>query len=153
MGIQSILKTFSATATLLLAHYGAFTCATKPQTYGIVLVRAFDTLDVYAPIEILQLVSSMHKIQISLIAETPEVTTEPMAAMMNPFNSTVWPRVPTTLTFATAPRDFDVLIIPGGPGVRSPYINSTLEWIKEVAARAGTVITIFHIYATTLRYA
>jgi putative intracellular protease/amidase len=84
-----------------------------------------------------------HTLDVSLIAETLEpVTTEPLMAMMNPMNSSVWPTLPPTHTLDTARADLDVLVIPGGPGMRAPNMNRTLEWIRETAPRVKHIITI-----------
>jgi len=63
------------------------TNTTLPRTYGVVLFRMFDLLDVHGPIEILQFLSGLYPIDIALIAETMDpVTSEPSLAAMNPFN-------------------------------------------------------------------
>lgn len=62
-------------------------------------------------------------------------------AVMNPFNSSVFQKIVPTHTFETAP-DLDVLIIPGGAGIRSPYLNNTLKYIRETAPKVKHVITI-----------
>ncbi|KAF2108328.1 class I glutamine amidotransferase-like protein [Lophiotrema nucula] len=115
----------------------------KPQSYGIVLFRAFDLVDVYGPLEILQMVGNSHHIDVALISDSLDtIVTEPLLALMNPYNSTAFPELPPTHTFETAPKEFDVLIIPGGAGMRSPYINSTLKYIKETTPNVKHVITI-----------
>jgi putative intracellular protease/amidase len=108
----------------------------------VVLFRAFDMIDIYGPLEVLQAAGRYHKIDFALISETMDlVTTEPMAASMNPMNSSTWPTVAPTHTFETAP-ELDVLIIPGGAGMRSPYLNKTLKYIKETAPKVKFIITI-----------
>ncbi|KAF2269138.1 class I glutamine amidotransferase-like protein [Lojkania enalia] len=122
---------------------GLFSAYNKPKTYGVVLFRAFDFIDVYGPLDVLQFVAHDHKIEVSLIYEnSSNVLTEPLTAMMNPMNSSVWPELPPTHTFETAPKEFDVLIIPGGPGIRSPHINSTLEYIRKTAPNVKHIVTI-----------
>lgn len=102
----------------------------------------FDVLDVHGPVEVLQFVSSSFKTDIVFIAETMEpVTTRPSMAHMNPLNSSVYPLLPPTHTFETAP-ELDVLIIPGGPGWRNPARNATLEYIRQTAPKVKQVITI-----------
>jgi transcriptional regulator GlxA family with amidase domain len=102
----------------------------------------FDVLDVMGPTEILQFVSSSFKTDIVYIAETMEpVTTRPSLPSMNPFNSSVYPLIPPTHTFETAP-ELDVLIIPGGPGWRNPALNATLDYIRKTAPKVKQVITI-----------
>lgn len=115
---------------------------TIPQTYGVVLFRGFDLIDVYGPTEILQLIGQMHKTQILFLSEKLEpVTTQPLMAMMNPQNSSVYPSLTPTHTFETAP-ELDVLIIPGGPGMRSPDLNNTLKYIEQTVPKVKHVITI-----------
>ncbi|KAH7390675.1 DJ-1/PfpI family protein [Pyrenochaeta sp. MPI-SDFR-AT-0127] len=111
-------------------------------TYGIVLFRMFDVLDVHGPVEVLQFVSAAYKTNIVFIAETMDpVTTRPQAASMNPLNSSVYPLLPPTHTFETAP-ELDVLILPGGPGWRNPNLNRTLEYIRKTAPKVKHIITI-----------
>jgi hypothetical protein len=51
---------------------------TVPRTYGIILFRMFDMLDVYGPLEILQLIGGSQQTNIAHFAETLElVTTRP----------------------------------------------------------------------------
>ncbi|KAJ4323251.1 hypothetical protein N0V94_001995 [Neodidymelliopsis sp. IMI 364377] len=113
-----------------------------PRTYGIVLFRMFDLLDVHGPIEILQFLSGMYRIDIALIAETMDpVSSAPSMASMNPFNSSVYPVIPPTHTFETAP-ELDVLILAGGPGWRNPTLNNTLDYIARTAPKVKQVLTI-----------
>jgi len=114
-----------------------------PRTYGIVLFRMFDMLDVYGPSEILQFIGGSYPTNIVYIAETLEpVTTRPVMAAMNPLNSSVYPSLTPTHVFETAP-DLDVLIIPGGPGWRNPTsLNATMAYIRETAPKVRQVLTI-----------
>jgi transcriptional regulator GlxA family with amidase domain len=116
---------------------------TIPRKYGIILFRAFDTIDVTGPLEVLQLLGSMHTTHISFIAETLDpVSTEPVTAAMNPKNSTVWTTLTPTHTFANAPDDLDVLIIPGGAGSRSPKLDTVFKYIEQTAPKVKQVLTI-----------
>jgi putative intracellular protease/amidase len=118
------------------------TNTTLPRTYGIVLFRMFDLLDVHGPIEILQFLSGLYPIDIALIAETMDpVTSEPSLAAMNPYNSSVYPVLPPTHTFETAPG-LDVLILAGGPGWRNPTLNATLDYIAKTAPNVRQILTI-----------
>jgi transcriptional regulator GlxA family with amidase domain len=102
----------------------------------------FDVLDVFGPVEVLQMVSGSYRTEIAFIAETMEpVTTRPAMAHMNPLNNNVWPLLPPTHTFETAP-ELDVLIIPGGPGWRNPAWNTTLDYIRQTAPKVKHVLTI-----------
>lgn len=118
-------------------------CTTaEPKNYGIVLLRAFDGMDIFGPIDALQLLAHWQQLNLYLIAETLDpVTSEPAAAAMNPFNSSFWPELLPTHTYDTAP-DLDVLILPGGPGVRAPNLNATYDFIAERYPSLKYLITI-----------
>lgn len=125
-----------------ITHSKSAVNSTSPLTYGIVLFRMFDVLDVHGPVEVLQFVSATYKTDIVFIAETMDpVTTRPQAASMNALNSLVYPLLPPTHTFETAP-ELDVLILPGGPGWRNPNLNATLGYIRKTAPRVKHIITI-----------
>ncbi|KAM6518239.1 hypothetical protein FSOLCH5_007014 [Fusarium solani] len=61
---------------------------------GVVLFQALDMIDVFGPLDPLQLVSlSVQQLNLHLIAETLDpVSTAPVA--MNKFNSSFWPTIP-----------------------------------------------------------
>lgn len=114
----------------------------KFRQYGFVLFRAVDPIDVWGSYEILQHQGRNNKIDIALIAETMDpVKTEPAMPAMNPMNSSVWPLIPPTHTFDNAP-ELDVLIIPGGPGMRADTLNRTLEYIAKTAPKVKHILTV-----------
>ncbi|KAF2649302.1 class I glutamine amidotransferase-like protein [Lophiostoma macrostomum CBS 122681] len=144
MGASQLLQTLLSILNLCSRAWGASDEAygTLFQNYGIVLFRGFDMIDIYGPLEVIQFAASYRQINVSLISETMNVvTTERLSSAMNPMNSSVWPTLPPTHTFETAPVP-DVLIIPGGPGMRSPDMNRTLKYIAETAPKVKLVITI-----------
>lgn len=112
------------------------------RNYGVVLFQAFDPQDVFGPVEVLQLLSHEFRLNLHLLADTLDpVTTEPASSAMNPLNSSFWPAVQPSHTFADNP-DLDVLIVPGGPGVRSPNLNSTLDYITRTYPKVKYLITV-----------
>jgi transcriptional regulator GlxA family with amidase domain len=109
---------------------------------GVVLFPAFDSIDVFGPLETLNLLSVSHPMNLSLIAaDLQPVSTQIIAPGMNPYNSTFGETILPTHTFDTAP-DLDVLIVPGGPGTRAPTLNSTIEYVKDAYPRLQYLITI-----------
>jgi hypothetical protein len=113
------------------------------RSFGVVMFRGIDMVDVFGTLDPLQLMSlSTQQMQLHLIAETLDpITTEP--ARMNPYNSTFWPVFPVTDTFESADElDLDVLIIPGGPGVRSPNLQAAEEFIKRTYPRVKLMLTV-----------
>ena len=113
------------------------------RSFGVVMFRGIDMVDVFGTLEPLQLMSlSTQQMRLHLIAETLDpITTEP--ATMNPYNSTFWPVFPVTDTFESADElDLDVLIVPGGPGVRNPKLQAAEEFIKRTYPRVKLMLTV-----------
>ena len=103
----------------------------RPTSYGVLLYRAFEPLDVFGPLTALQTTSRYHHMTLSLISATLDpVTTEPLTPRMNPQNSSFFQQVLPTHTLATAPP-LDVLLVPGGLGSRSPFLNDSIAFIAD----------------------
>lgn len=95
----------------------------------------------YGPLEILQFLGNMYKIDVAFIAETLDPVSSEPVTMANAFNSSIYTSLTPTHTIHTAP-ELDVLIVVGGPGVRSPYLNATIQFIKDKTPEVKQLITI-----------
>lgn len=116
---------------------------TIPRKFGFLLFQSFDMLDVFRTLEVLYQVSWQYQIELHLIAETMDpVTVKPSSAAMNKMNSSWSPEVLLTDTLETAPRDLDVLLVPGGIGVRSPYLNASVDFIAEMEPNLQYLMTV-----------
>lgn len=64
------------------------TAVELPKSYGIVVFRAFEMLDVFGPLNALSMLAKMRQLNLYIISDTLDlVTTEPMTASMNSKNS------------------------------------------------------------------
>ncbi|CAG7556675.1 unnamed protein product [Fusarium equiseti] len=108
---------------------------------GVVLFQAFDMIDVFGPLDPLQLLSlGAQQLNLHLIAETLDpVTTAPVA--MNKFNSSFFPAIPPTNTFDDD-LDLDLLIVPGGPGARNPNLQAVTGYIAKMYPKVKVLMTI-----------
>jgi putative intracellular protease/amidase len=108
---------------------------------GVVLFQAFDMIDVFGPLDPLQLLSlGAQQLNLHLIAETLDpVTTAPIA--MNKFNSSFFPVIPPTNTFDDD-LDLDLLIVPGGPGARNPNLQAVTGYIAKMYPKVKVLMTI-----------
>ncbi|KAI0881360.1 class I glutamine amidotransferase-like protein [Annulohypoxylon maeteangense] len=112
---------------------------TAPLRIGYMLFPAFTALDVFGPLNVLNLVSIKHNMTLSLISNDLSpvsidrtivngVAGGMLASSASPnFTQFVLP----THTFATAPP-LDVIIVPGGAGVRD--VNGTrahVDWLSS----------------------
>ncbi|KAF7557691.1 hypothetical protein G7Z17_g450 [Cylindrodendrum hubeiense] len=114
-----------------------------PKNYGIVVFRAFEMLDVFGPLNALGMLAKLRQLNLYIISDTLDlVTTEPMTASMNSKNSSFFPQIQPTHTFETVPDDLDVLIIPGGLGVRSPHLSPTIAYVTNMYPKLKYLISI-----------
>lgn len=117
-----------------------------PVKYGMVLYQAFEIFDVYGPLQVLNMLSrSWGHLDLSLISyanDTSVITTEPVNPAMNPYNSTIYPTLPPTHSMANPPMDLDVLILPGGLGTRSPYLQPTVDYITAIYPNLQYIISV-----------
>lgn len=110
--------------------------------YGVLLFQAFESLDVFGPLDALQMLSRQYKMELALISATANpVTTKPRAPSMNPKNSSFFQSVVPTHTLGNAP-DLDVLIIPGGLGTRAPDLDNIIDYIKTTYPKLKYLITV-----------
>ncbi|KAK2873959.1 hypothetical protein FQN49_001962 [Arthroderma sp. PD_2] len=113
-----------------------------PVNFGIVLYPAFQALDAFGPLDALNLLSLTRKLNLSIIAQTMDpVTTQVRFPNINRFNSTFGQAIMPTHTFDNAPP-LDVLLIPGGFGLRSPDLGPLLAYIKHAYPRLKYIITV-----------
>ncbi|KAH7152667.1 DJ-1/PfpI family protein [Dactylonectria macrodidyma] len=114
-----------------------------PKNYGIVVFRAFEMLDVFGPLNALGMLAKTRQLNLYIISDTLDlVSTQPMTASMNSQNSSFFPQIQPTHTFDTIPDDIDVLIIPGGLGVRSPHLSPTVDYVAKTYPKLKYLITI-----------
>jgi len=115
--------------------------ATVPKTFGFLLFKGFAPLDIFGPLEAFQGVARRDKLTLYMLAETLDpVSTEPN---MNPANSSFFPSVLPTHTFANAPP-IDVLLVPGGGGMRAPAadIKAHTDFIAKVFPTVSYFLTV-----------
>ncbi|KAK4101404.1 class I glutamine amidotransferase-like protein [Parathielavia hyrcaniae] len=113
-----------------------------PRHFGFLLPRAYSVMDVFGPLEVFQFLARQTKLDLYMLYRTMDpAKTEPLHAAMNRFNSSFWPAVATTHTYADNPP-IDVLVIPGGAASRSPDLGPEIEYIKKVFPKLKYLITI-----------
>ncbi|KAF2671419.1 class I glutamine amidotransferase-like protein [Microthyrium microscopicum] len=112
-----------------------------PSKYGIVVFPGFQALDVFGPLDVLNMLSLEVDIDLVVLAATkdPVSTRTPRARPGTSFAESL----AITHTFEDAPKDLEVLLIPGGYGTR--VLNQTApvrEYIKKVFPNLRYVITV-----------
>ncbi|KAL4885464.1 class I glutamine amidotransferase-like protein [Aspergillus karnatakaensis] len=114
-----------------------------PTTYGILLFPAFEMLDIYGPLEALSLLALRTHLNLHVIAETLDPVSPAPKPSANRFNSSFYPPMIPTHTFATAP-DLDVLLVPGGVGTAyyGESLNRTIAYIAAAYPKVQYLLTV-----------
>ncbi|CAG7935774.1 unnamed protein product [Penicillium nalgiovense] len=110
-----------------------------PLGVGVVLFPGFQALDVFGPVDCINVLSWSHSVTLALISSTLEPVTTKSPASANAIGQSVVP----THTFATAPS-LDLLVVPGGLGTRgsNPAIEDAISYIRNVYPQLGYLITV-----------
>ncbi|KAJ6149320.1 DJ-1 domain InhA-type [Penicillium samsonianum] len=110
-----------------------------PLRVGVILFPGFQALDVFGPVDCINVLSWSHRVTLALISSTLEAVTTKSPICANALGQSVVP----THTFAAAPS-LDVLLVPGGLGTRvsSPAIEEAIAYIRNVYPQLGYLITV-----------
>lgn len=114
----------------------------KPVNFGIVVFPAFQSLDVFGPLDALNILSRSHKMNLHIIAETMDPVSTKIVNDPQGQGSDFAQRILPTHSFENAPKKLDVLIVPGGQGTRLPGITSAVQYVKQVFPSLQYLITI-----------
>ncbi|KAH8144414.1 uncharacterized protein LAJ45_11614 [Morchella importuna] len=135
----------TAMAALLVSSTAA--CAAEvpplPVNFGVLVFPAFQALDVFGPLDTLNMLSTLFKTNLYIIAETLDpVSTKTRSASMNTTGSNFGESIVPTHTFANPPA-LDVLIIPGGAGTRAgTLLDPAREYIKATFPTLQYLLTV-----------
>ncbi|TFK22245.1 DJ-1/PfpI family protein [Coprinopsis marcescibilis] len=132
----------TTTTKILELPEGSAPTDAVPVSFGLILYNGFQALDVFGPIDALNVLSLAYPIKLHIIAKSLDpVSTKTPQGFEHPGSAFSQSIVPTH-TFDNAPK-LDVLIIPGGLGNRPPEdVGSLLEYIRRVYPTVQYVITV-----------
>lgn len=99
-----------------------------PVKYAVALFPGFQLLDVAGPLDVLAVLAQQVPVEVSVLAATLAPVTSRTAR-----SGSVGQEIVPTHTFADAPDDVEVLLIPGGGGTRDAAATQPLV---DYAARA-----------------
>jgi transcriptional regulator GlxA family with amidase domain len=122
-----------------ISHTDNTPASPTPLSIGCVIFPGFQALDVFGPLDALNVLSYSTPLTLSLIGATlSPISTHP-AAHPTAIGQTVVP----THTFASAPH-LDVLLIPGGYGTRGspPGLDEAIDFIRARFPELKYMITV-----------
>lgn len=121
-----------------------------PIYWSIVLFPGFQALDVFGPLDILNIVARYKKVELSIIAATLDPVSTSVATLFpeqqdvwNPAGSTIEQAVVPTHTFDNPPEKIDVLLVPGGVGTRHEASSApVIEFIEKIYPSLRYFLTV-----------
>ncbi|KAK2742282.1 hypothetical protein FQN55_007951 [Onygenales sp. PD_40] len=117
--------------------------AAPPLYYAVALFPGFQSLDVFGPLDALNLLSHEREIKLSLIGPTLDpVSTKNPNPNSNRMNSTSYQSIVPTHTYDAPPERIDVLLVPGGFGTRYETINPVVKFIADTYPRVRYLLTV-----------
>ncbi|KAH6911501.1 DJ-1/PfpI family protein [Coprinopsis sp. MPI-PUGE-AT-0042] len=124
---------------LLLPTFAIAQIANPPTRFGVMLFPAFQALDVFGPLDVLNTIYfSYPNITLSVLARTLNPVSTTPITMNTTFGQTVVP----THTFAAPPSDLEVLVVPGGLGTRNPDLQPEIDFIRTIFPSVRYVIAV-----------
>lgn len=108
-----------------------------PTKYGIALFPGFQALDVFGPVDILNLLSKSAELKIAVLA----ATLDPVSTSLTEggFGQSLLP----THTYDDAPSDIEVLLVPGGLGTRDDAITTpVVEYLQKAYPKLRYLLTV-----------
>ncbi|KAF9771037.1 hypothetical protein IL306_011334 [Fusarium sp. DS 682] len=111
-----------------------------PTKYAVALFPGFQALDVFGPLDVLNVTSKRQPLELSLLhTSLNPVTTLVEGDIPGRIGQSVAP----THTYDTAPDDIEVLLVPGGMGTRKPeYVKRVQEFVKERYPKLRYLLTV-----------
>ncbi|KAL2810487.1 class I glutamine amidotransferase-like protein [Aspergillus granulosus] len=107
---------------------------------GVLLFPGFQVLDVFGPLDCLNVLSRTHPLTLSLLSHT----LDPVTSKVHSYPASIAQSILPTHTFSNPPP-LDVLLVPGGLGTRlldSDPITSSIAFIRSVYPSLRYLITV-----------
>lgn len=121
-----------------------------PKKFAIALFHGFQALDVFGPIDALNLLSFSKPLELCILAETldpvstvPERLPDDSPIPNLPATGVIGESIVPSHTYKDAPEDIEVLMVPGGRGTRNlPRTQHVADFIKERFPKLRYLLTI-----------
>lgn len=121
-----------------------------PKKFAIALFHGFQALDVFGPIDALNLLSFSKPLELSILAETldpvstvPERLPDDSPIPNLPATGVIGQSVVPSHTYENAPEDIEVLLVPGGRGTRNlPRTQHVADFLKQRFPKLRYLLTI-----------
>ncbi|KAI5925773.1 class I glutamine amidotransferase-like protein [Camillea tinctor] len=110
-----------------------------PTRYAVALFPGFQALDVFGPVDILNMLSKSRSLELSVLSTTPE----PVCTKSGTSSHSIGQQVVPTHTFRDCPDDIEVLLVPGGTGTRDQRsVQAVVDFVRERYPKLRYLLTV-----------
>ncbi|KAI1803912.1 class I glutamine amidotransferase-like protein [Daldinia bambusicola] len=110
-----------------------------PTRFAVALYPGFQALDVFGPLDILNMLSKTRTLSLEILS----ATLDPVPTLTPSSGHTTGQSVLPTRTFADGADDIEVLLVPGGFGSRDPAnIAPVVEFVRKTYPRLRYLLTV-----------
>ncbi|KAL0568263.1 hypothetical protein V5O48_013723 [Marasmius crinis-equi] len=114
-----------------------------PVNFGALLFPTFQALDIFGPLDALNILSRKFPLNLSVIGPSLDpISTKYRNPSLNPFNSNFGETVVPTHSVNSPPESLEVLIVPGGFGTRDDDIGPIIDFIRNNYPSLKYIITV-----------
>lgn len=114
-----------------------------PKNWAVALFPSFDAIDIFGPLDSLWYLAFSRQLNLALLSETLEpVWARPPFSSLNTQNSSFWYSINPTHTYDNPPPDIEVLLVPGGAGVRFLNLTTQIEFVRKTYPNLRYLISI-----------
>lgn len=124
-----------------LLHYNLNMLSGPPSKYAVALFSGFQALDVFGPLDTLNLLSSSVPLELYILSTTldPVSTIPAKGASAGKIGQSVVP----SHTYQDAPKDIEVLLVPGGGGTRDlEFTQPVVDFIQATFPNLRYLLTV-----------
>ncbi|KAF4552565.1 Hypothetical protein D9617_9g023540 [Elsinoe fawcettii] len=111
----------------------------KVYSIGYLIFSGFTALDVFGPLQALNLLSLKQPLKLSLISTSLDPvkvdSSDWLDRTVRPVSQNFYQSILPTHTIETAPKDLDIIIVPGGAEARN--LNGTAPYVDFLRTRGG----------------
>lgn len=110
-----------------------------PTRFAVALFPGFQALDVFGPLDILNLLSKNTSLSLYILSST----LEPVSTRTGTTGHTTSQSVVPTHTFTDSLDDIEVLLVPGGSGTRDPAnVKEVIDFVRATYPKLQFLLTV-----------